>query len=116
MTRLFVPLALGLAFAVPAQAQTAVSGDALRAALVGSTVTGGMADGSAYAEFYAEDGTIRARDYTGVWTIEGDQMCLNYGGAPSCFGAAVDGSNVTWLVDGTVAGTGTIAAGNSNGF
>ncbi len=45
-------------------------------------------------------------------------MCFAYDGVEgqTCFGMALNGDQVTWLGDGAVAGTGTIVAGNPNGF
>ena len=49
-----------LLLAVPAMAQAPVGADAIRAALIGNTVTGNMLASGGYAEFYAPDGSIRA--------------------------------------------------------
>ncbi len=78
---------------------------------------GSMAASGAYTEFYAPDGTIRAADYAGAWSISQDAMCFSYGGAaPTCWRVRLDGDTVTWLADGTVEGTGTILSGNPNGW
>lgn len=104
--------------AAPAFAQSALSGDAIRTAIGGNTVQGAMSDGAAYTEFYGADGVIRGAGYVGTWSIEGDAMCFAYDGVEgqTCFGMALNGDQVTWLGDGAVAGTGTIVAGNPNGF
>jgi len=75
-----------------------------------------MSDGTAYAEFYDADGTIKAADYTAEWSIDGDQMCFDYGEGPGCWGVVIDGDMVTWMNEGAAEGTGTITSGNSNGF
>lgn len=106
------------AFAVfPAAAQDAATGEAIRAAISGNTVQGTMSDASAYTEFYAADGMIKGKDYTGAWTIEADTMCFAYGTDPAtCYGVRITGDLVTWLAAGVDAGTGTLQPGNPNGF
>ncbi len=109
-------LAFLLMSALPVAAQTA-SGDDIRAAIGGNTVQGSMTASGAYTEFYAADGTIKGADYTGTWTIDGDRMCFAYGEDPAtCFGVAIAGDQVTWLMDGAEEGTGTILPGNPNGW
>lgn len=109
-------LALGAVLApmlaFTAMADTA-SGNDIQRDIIGNTVQGSMVDSGAYAEFYQEDGTIVGKDYTGVWTIEGDQMCFQYGDDPaSCWMAEINGDAVNWIQDGAVLGTGTILPGN----
>ena len=48
-----------------------------------NTVQGNMDATGAYAEFYDADGTIKAADYTGEWSIEGDTMCFAYTETPT---------------------------------
>lgn len=102
--------------AAPALAADLASGDEISAAVTGNTITGGMSDGTAYAEFYDADGTIKADGYTGAWSIEGDAMCFDYGEGKGCWGVAIDGDMVTWMNEGASEGTGTITSGNSNEF
>lgn len=107
---------LALLAASPLAAQEAATGESLRAAVAGNTVQGSMAE-AAYAEFYAADGTIRGDGYQGTWTIDGDAMCFAYGADPAtCWTARVEGDQVTWLNGEAVEGTGTVVAGNPNGF
>lgn len=107
---------LALLAATPALAETA-TGDAIRAAIAGNTVQGNMTSSGAYSEFYAVDGVIKGKDYAGEWTIDADRMCFKYGEDPAtCWNAAIKGDAVTWINDGNEAGTGTIVAGNPNGF
>jgi hypothetical protein len=101
----------------PAFAEGLATGDQIRAAVSGNTVMGSMSASGAYTEFYAEDGTIRSADYAGTWTIEGDTMCFAYGEDPAtCWNVTLAGDQVSWLVDGMVEGSGTILAGNPNGW
>jgi len=93
----------------------ASSGD-IRAALEGNTLSGGMADGAAYSEFYDADGTIKAADYTGHWGLVGDKMCFDYGEGVGCWNVKIDGDQVTWMNGETAEGTGTIAEGNPNAY
>ncbi len=105
------------AMTLPAMAQEAATGDAIRAAIGGNTVQGAMSDATAYTEFYAADGMIKGQDYTGAWTIDGDSMCFAYGSDPAtCYGVRIAGDQVTWLSNGAETGTGTILPGNPNGF
>jgi hypothetical protein len=108
---------LFLMLAAPALAGDLAGADAVRAAISGNTVQGGMQASGAYTEYYSADGTIRARDYTGRWSIEGDAMCFAYGEDPAtCWGVRLEGSSVTWVGDGGDEGNGTILSGNPNGF
>jgi hypothetical protein len=103
--------------ATPALAQDLASGDAIKAAISDNTVQGNMLSAGAYTEFYAADGTIKGKDYTAKWTIEGDAMCFTYeGAAPDCWQVKIAGEAVTWVKDGVDGGTGTIVAGNPNNF
>lgn len=103
--------------AFPASAAGQATGDEIRAAISGNTVQGSMAASGGYSEFYAADGAIKAQDYTGQWSIDGSRMCFAYGQDPAtCWGARISGDQVTWVGDGGDEGTGTIKAGNPNGF
>jgi hypothetical protein len=106
---------------VTAHAAEPLTGDGIRAALVGNTVSGMMeaSEGgpSPYAEYYDPDGTIRGDGYAGRWEIEGDTVCLTYEQGPkACWQVAQDGDELQWILDGTIEGTGTIATGNPNEF
>jgi len=115
-SRLFLA-AIVTALAFPAIAQDAATGSAIRSALSGNTVQGSMSASGGYTEFYAADGQIRAADYTGTWSVVGNQMCFSYGDDPeSCFGVRLAGNRVTWIGAGGDEGTGTIVAGNPNNF
>ena len=116
MTRIFpVALVLGL-MPLAAVAQELATGAEISAAITGNTVQGSMTASGAYTEFYAADGAIKAKDYSGKWTVEGDAMCFDYGEGKDCWGVRIDGEAVTWVKDGADGGTGTIVAGNPNGF
>jgi hypothetical protein len=104
------------ALAFPAMAQTLATGAEITAAISGNTVQGSMTASGAYTEFYAADGAIKGKDYAGTWTVEGDTMCFNYGDGPDCWGVRIDGESVTWVQNGVDGGTGTIVAGNPNGY
>ncbi len=107
-------LSLGNAAAGPA---LAAGGAEIRAAISGNTVQGNMDASGAYAEFYAPDGTIKGKDYTGSWSVEGDAMCFVYEGTPKdCWNVEISGDQVRWLKDGASQGTGTILQGNALGF
>jgi len=102
---------------VTATAADMLSGDQIRSLVSGNTIQGNMEAGGAYTEFYAEDGTIKGKDYTGVWNVDGDSMCFQYGSDPvSCWQAAKEGDQIQWVKDGKVDGTGTVLPGNPNNF
>jgi hypothetical protein len=100
----------------PAFAQDLANADAITAAISGNTVQGSMVSSGVYTEFYGSDGVIKGKDYAGKWSIEGDTMCFSYGEAATCYGVRISGDQVTWVIDGKDDGTGTIVAGNPNGF
>jgi hypothetical protein len=94
-----------------------LSGAQIRDTVVGNTVQGTMEGTGDYAEFYQQDGTIKAQSYSGAWTIEGDRMCFQYGSDPkACWEVAREGETLQWIKDGKVEGTGTIAPGNPRNF
>lgn len=112
MRRLAFALCLA---ASPVAAQAPLTGPDIVALVSGNTVTGTMLASGGYTEFYAPDGTIRGKDYTGAWTVEGDTMCFAYGADPkTCLGVAVVGTEIRWLADGAVTGTGMLVPGNPN--
>ena len=112
----YLPLVLAL-IAAPAYAQDLATGDAIKAAIGDNTVQGSMLSSGAYAEFYAADGTVKGKDYTAKWAVEGDTMCFTYeGAAADCWHVKIAGDAVTWVKDGVDGGTGTILPGNPNKF
>ena len=108
------PILVFLFLAAPAFADSPATAKQIRAAVSGNTVQGNMSASGAYSEFYAADGIIRGKSYTGTWTTEGDAMCFAYGEAPVCWQAVISGDQISWIVDGTEGGTGTILPGNPN--
>ncbi len=111
------PMLMLLAMATPAVAQDMASGAAISAAISGNTVQGSMSASGAYTEFYADDGTIKGKDYAGNWSIDGNKMCFAYGTDPTtCWAVQISNDQVTWVGDGGPEGTGTILAGNPNSF
>ncbi len=109
--------ALAIVVAGAAIAGEALTGEQIRALIGGNTVEGAMVATGPYAEFYQSDGTIKGKDYTGAWSVEGDAMCFQYGSDPkSCWQVAREGDEVQWVKDGKVEGTGAVAPGNPNKF
>ena len=115
MTRSLLTAVLAIA-AMPAFAETLATGAEITAAVAGNTVQGSMLESGAYTEFYQADGVIKGADYTGNWSIEGDQMCFDYGDGADCWSVRLDGTSVTWVKDGADNGTGTVVTGNPNNF
>jgi hypothetical protein len=102
---------------VPAIADDALTGDGLRALIVGNTVQGTMETSGGYAEFYRPDGTIRAATYSGTWSIEGNSFCTQVGADPrECWQGAKAGDEIHWLKDGKLDGTGRVTPGNPNNY
>jgi hypothetical protein len=113
---LLVAVATGFALAGAAAADK-LSGTQIKETVSGNTVEGTMEGTGDYAEFYQKDGTIKAQAYSGIWTIEGDDMCFQYGSDPKmCWEVARDGDTLQWIKDGKVEGTGKVAAGNPHQY
>lgn len=98
------------------KAPKTVDAQAIRDHVVGNTVSGKMSSGDAYGEYYAPDGRILAKTYTGHWQITDDRLCLDYGQGTTCYGVALDGLQVVWYANGKRVGQGTLRAGNPNDF
>lgn len=111
---LAAPLFLHLGAALAGEA---LSGDKIKALVSDATVEGKMNDGMAYAEYYDADGTIKGKDYTGKWTVEGDSMCFVYGADPKkCYQIGETADGIEWMLDGKVDGTGKVTKGNVKNF
>ena len=109
-------LMLASAIAVAAEP---LSGDQIRELVAGNTVQGSMQSMGPYTEYYQADGTIKGKDYTGKWTIEGNTMCFVYKAEDpkECWGVSVANGEVSWInAKGAVDGTGTVLKGNPNNF
>lgn len=96
-------------------------GDEIRATVSDTTISGTMLPDTAYTEYYGADGTIKGTSpdgpYTGMWSVDGDMMCFDYGdpATVSCWGVALEGDMVHWMdKDGNKGGTGTVVKGNPN--
>lgn len=100
------------------KASAMASAATIRKRIIGNTVTGIMSPESAYTEFYAPDGSIRGASYEASWSIEADQLCLNYDESLQidCYGVKIDGQSVEWHRQNEVQGRGTIVEGNPNNF
>ncbi len=80
------------------------------------TYQGSMTD-SAFAEYYAPDGSIRGKNYSGKWRTEDNKMCFQYGDKPeNCWKVETRDSSMTMIKDGVVDGNGMLVKGNVNGF
>lgn len=111
------PVLVLMLLATPAAAQETASGAEIRSAITGNTVAGSMLASGAYTEFYGADGAIKGKDYSGNWSIDGNKMCFAYGTDPTtCWAVQISGDQLTWVGDGGPEGSGTIRAGNPNGF
>lgn len=91
------------------------TGAQIRQAVSGNTVEGSMDATGRYTEFYAADGSVRAKGYRARWSIEGDSMCWVYEGQPKdCWQVSIKGSQIRWIKGGKVMGSGTRVSGNPN--
>jgi hypothetical protein len=112
-TTFYLVISAGLAHA--ADTPLPATGAQLKQAVSGNTVEGSMDASGRYTEFYAADGTVRAKDYKARWSIEGDSMCWVYEGQPKdCWQATIKGASVKWLKGGKAQGSGTVVKGNPN--
>ena len=90
-------------------------------AVVANRTYRGESDGKPYAEYYAPDGSVRAKSgsepYTGSWKVVGEELCFTYPkqGSESevdCYSVFKDGDALTWIgADGAVVKT-TYVEGN----
>ncbi len=111
----FVGLALGAG--TTAQAQDLASAAAISAAISGNTLRGHLAASGNFEEFYDPSGTVRGADYTGLWSVGPEGLCLSYDGDPaSCWGLRLNGAQVIWVGRGGEEGSATLLPGNPNGF
>lgn len=81
-------IALAWVIAVPALAGDRLDAARIRGEIVGNTLTGRMASGMSFSEYYAPDGVILGHNggrpvTDGCWSIRsgerGDEMCFAYG-------------------------------------
>ena len=107
-----------LSGAATVAAETPPSAKEITAAVSNHTYQGSMsAAGSGFAEFYAADGTIRAKGYSGKWRTEDGKMCFQYGDKPErCFAVTLNGPSMEMLKDGKIDGNGMLLPGNPNNF
>ena len=116
MRKLILVMALSVPFAA-AQAGDMLSGSEIEDIVGGNTVAGTMFESGDYAEFYAEDGTIRGDGYTGKWMIDGDAMCFSYDeSSVDCWNVTRSGDTINWVQDGEIGGDGMVSSGNPNNF
>ncbi|MBX2869084.1 MAG: hypothetical protein KTR18_10430 [Acidiferrobacterales bacterium] len=80
------------------------------------TYQGSMTD-SAFAEYYAPDGSIHGKNYSGKWRTEDNKMCFQYGDkAENCWDIETRDSSMTMIKDGVVDGNGMLVKGNVHGY
>ena len=83
------------------------------AVAVGDKTYQGSMTADAFAEYYAEDGTIRGNGYTGRWRSTDDMLCFSYGDdSETCWGVIINGPAMTLLKDGKPDGSGMLIDGN----
>jgi hypothetical protein len=119
--KLIVQIAAALMLAAtPALAGGEVaSGAELSAAVSGKTIQGSMKTSGNYTEYYAPDGTLKGKGYTGTWRVDDqNRLCVKYDTemSESCWHGRVESNNVTWVRDGREDGGGAISDGDAGGF
>lgn len=73
----------------------------------------GSMTADAFAEYYAEHGTIQGDGYTGLWRSMDDMLCFRYGeDLEDCWGVIINGPAMTLLKDGEPDGNGMLIDGN----
>ena len=93
------------------------TGTQIKNAVAGNTVQGSMQASGRYTEFYSQDGTVFGKDYTALWRIEGNYICWIYKDQPKdCWRAFIKGTDLQWVKNNKVQGSGTIVKGNTNNF
>lgn len=91
------------------------TGAQLEELLSGNTLQGSGTE-NAYVEYYDTDGTLRGGNYAGMWKVDGDTACMDYGNGFSCWTAKIDGSASIWYKNGAVDAVGMKLPGNPNNF
>ena len=110
-----LPTLCFVAMAVPAVAQDRATGAQIEALLSGNTLQG-CGEKICYAEYYEEDGTIRADGYVGKWKVDGNQGCMDYGEGFSCWTVLIDENANIWYKDGSVSAAGLMVPGNPKDY
>lgn len=107
---------LALLAAAPALAQSGPSADEIAEAIRDKTYQGSMT-ADAFAEYYAADGTVRGKGYTGKWRAGDGELCLAYGdAAEECWDVTINGPAMTLMQGGEVDGSGMLVDGNPLDF
>ena len=118
-TNPLVATAAGIAVAammsVSAFAAERASGADIEAALKGKTLQGGTLK-STFSEYYAPDGTIKGKGYTGKWRVENNTGCMDYGKGWKCWSAFIDAPSSIWYLNGKVDAVGISVDGNPNNY
>ncbi len=116
LTRGLFAMAVAL-LASAAVADDMLSGEQIRAALSGNTLTGYKTDLGDIAVYFAPDGTLRDKDGAGSWSIADNNLCIELPDKPqTCWNMGREGDILHWYFDGEVLGEGTVKAGNVNGY
>ncbi|MGI9415160.1 MAG: hypothetical protein ACR2PM_15905 [Hyphomicrobiales bacterium] len=115
---LVVAFAAGSVFLGPSAAADKPTAAEITAAVSDHTYQGSMSTpASTFAEYYAPDGAIRGKGYTGKWRAEDGSMCFQYGDkAERCFGIELQGPSMVMFKDGKIDGNGMLISGNPNKY
>lgn len=98
--RIAIAVLFTAALSTTAFAQS-LSGEQIRQALIGHTITG-TEDGEAYSEYLNPNGTISGRSpsgaYAGKWRITDDEICFIYDDSKGwdCNEVKLRGSEIIW--------------------
>ncbi|MCB9949133.1 MAG: hypothetical protein H6842_15130 [Rhodospirillaceae bacterium] len=86
--------------------------------LAGFSIVGFNGSGEPTCEYYRADGALMtsagSRQAEGTWAVNGQQACLQLGGAPICkiYSFAPDGSVQYWFTADNTSTIGEVVAGN----
>ncbi len=109
-------LTLVMSVQLPASAAETAKQAAIVAAVSGKSLQGSMLKDT-FVEYYAPDGTIKGKGYSGKWRVSGDTMCFKYGDKPEGrWQLEINGPALTFYKDGKVDGAGILVEGNPHNF
>lgn len=102
-----------------AEIEGKLTGEEIKAKVVGNTFTGTSAKGFRYTEYLSPNGRIKGGEYFGYWSIRDDKLCLDYdptNDSDGCWAVALVGDTLSWLEDGKVLSTSKLLQGNPKGL
>lgn len=93
-----------------------LTGNEIRDLIYGNTIVGLSQSHGHYDIFYTTGGEARAENGNGNWSIQRDELCVNWGQGQDCWSAAQRDGNILWIEGGNVIAVGRPVSGNINDF